>query len=80
MIQVRSGDYHVARRADSLYALQDLDLDAVDHGEGPADSAHATTIPAGLVTHHGVSQPVDQLGRGYVTTRRSKSPGLTGNP
>ena len=37
MVQVRSDDYHVARWAYSLYALQDLDLDAVDHGEGPAD-------------------------------------------
>jgi hypothetical protein len=33
MVQVRGGDYHVARRAYRLYALQDLDLDAVDHSE-----------------------------------------------
>jgi hypothetical protein len=58
------GDYHIARWADSLYALQDLDLDAVDHGECPADGAHVATIPAGLVAHHGAPQPVDQLGRG----------------
>ena len=50
----------------SLYALQDLDLDAVDHGEDPADGAYVATIPAGLVAHHGAAQPVDQLGSGYV--------------
>ena len=66
MVQVRSSDYHVAHGAYSLYALQDLDLDAVDHGEGPADGAYVATIPAGLVAHHRAAQPVDQLGSGYV--------------
>ena len=36
MAQLRSGNHHVAYWADSLDALQDLDLDAVDQGEGPA--------------------------------------------
>ena len=74
MVQVRSGDYHVARWAYSLYALQDLDLDAVDHGEGPADGTHVATIPAGLVAHHGAPQPVDQLGRGYVINQEIQVP------
>jgi hypothetical protein len=73
MVQVRGGNYHVARCAYSLYSLQDLDLDAVDHGEGPADGAHVATIPAGLVAHHGAAQPVYQFGRGYVTTARFTS-------
>jgi hypothetical protein len=64
MVQVRSGDYHVTRWAYSLYAFQDLDLDAVDHGEGPAGGAHVAAIPAGLVAQHGAPQPIDQLGRG----------------
>jgi len=66
MVQVRSANYHLARRAHSLYALQDLDLDAVHHGQGPADGAHVATIPARLVAHHGTAQPVDQLVRGYM--------------
>ena len=74
MVQVRSGDYHVARRAYGLYALQDLDIDAVDHGEGTADGAHVATIPAGLVAHHGAAQPVDQLGRGYVINQEIQVP------
>lgn len=76
MVQVRSGNYHVARWAYSLYALQDLDLDAVDHGEDPADGAHVATIPAGLVAHHGAPQPVDQLGRGYVINQEIQVPGI----
>lgn len=76
MVQVRSGDCHVARWAYSLYALQDLDLDAVDHGEGPADGAHVATIPAGLVAHHGAPQPVDQLGRGYVINQEIQVSGI----
>ena len=76
MVQVRSGDYHVARWAHSLYALQDLDLNAVDHGEGPADGAHVATIPAGLVAHHGAPQPVDQLGRGYVINQEIQVSGI----
>jgi hypothetical protein len=60
----------------TLYALQDLDLDAVDHGEGPADGAHVATIPAGLVAHHGAAQPVDQLGRGYVINQEIQVPGI----
>jgi hypothetical protein len=74
MVQVRSGDYHVAHWAYSLYALQDLDLDAVDHGEGSADGAHVATIPAGLVAHHGAAQPFDQLGRGYVINQEIQVP------
>jgi hypothetical protein len=65
MVQVRSGNNHVARWAYRLHALQDLDLDAADHGEGPADGAHVATIPAALVAHHSAAQPVDQLGRGH---------------
>ena len=76
MVQVRSGDYHVAHWAYSLYALQDLDLDAVDHGEGPADGAHVATIPAGLVAHHGAAQPVNQLGRRYVINQEIQVPGI----
>ncbi len=76
MVQVRGGDYHVARWAYGLYALQDLDLDAVDHGEGPADGAHVATIPAGLVAHHGAAQPADQLGRGYVINQEIQVPGI----
>jgi hypothetical protein len=76
MVQVRGGGYHIARWAYGLYALQDLDLDAVDHGEGPADGAHVTTIPAGLVAHHGAPQPVDQLGRGYVISQEIQVPGI----
>ena len=66
MVQVRSGDYHVARWAYSLYALQDLDLDAVDHSEGPADGTHVATIPAGLVAHHSalLMDLVDAVSRG----------------
>jgi hypothetical protein len=60
----------------ALYALQDLDLDAVDHGEDPADSAHVATIPAGFVAHHGAPQPVDQLGRGYVISQEIQVPGI----
>lgn len=78
LIQVRSGDYHVACWAYSLYALQDLDLDAVDHGEGPAGGAHVATIPARFVAHHGVPQPVDQLGRGYVINQEIQVPGIDG--
>src|ERR1039457_1594596 len=74
MVQVRSGDYHVAHWAYSLYALQDLDLDAVDHSEGSADGAHVATIPAGLVAHHGAAQPFDQLGRGYVINQEIQVP------
>lgn len=80
MAQVRSGSYHVARWAYSLYALQDLDLDAVDHGEGPADGAHVATVPAGLVAHHGAAQPVDQLGRGYVISQEIQVPGIDRQP
>jgi hypothetical protein len=76
MVQVRSGDYHVARWAYSLYALQYLDLDAVDHGERSTDGAHVATIPAGLVAHHGAPQPVDQLGRGYVISQEIQVPGI----
>jgi len=74
MIQVRSGSYHVARWAYSLYALQDLDLDAVDHCESPADGTHVATIPADLVAHHGAAQPIDQLGRGYVISQEIQVP------
>ncbi len=74
MIQVRRGNYHVTRRACSLDALQDLNLDALDHGEGPAHGAHVATIPAGLVAHHGAAQPVDQLGRGYVINQDIQVP------
>jgi len=74
MVQVRSGGDHVAQWAYSLYALQDLDLDAVDHGEGPADGAYVATIPAGLVAHHGAAQPVDQLSRGYVINQEIQVP------
>ena len=66
MVQVRRGDYHVARWAYSLHALQDLHLDAVDHGEGPPDSTHVAAIPAGLVADHRIAQSVNQLGRGCV--------------
>jgi hypothetical protein len=76
MVQVRGGDYHVARRAYSLDALQDLDLDAVDHGEGPADGAYVAAIPAGLVAHYGAAQPVDQLGRGYVINQEIQVSGI----
>jgi len=76
MVQVRGGGYHIARRAYSLYALQDLDLDAADRGEDPADGAHITTIPAGLVTHHGSPQAVDQLGRGYMINQEIQVPGI----
>ena len=76
MVQVRSGDYHITRWAYSLYALQDLDLDAVDHGEGPADGAHVAAIPAGLVAHHGALQPVNQLGHGYVINQEIQVPGF----
>jgi hypothetical protein len=76
VVQVRGGDYRIARWAYSLYALQDLNLDAVDHGEGPADGAHVATIPAGLVAHHGSPQPVGQLGRGYVINQEIQVPGI----
>ena len=74
MVQVRRGDYHVAHWAYSLYALQDLDLDAVDHGEGPPDGTHVATIPAGLVAHHRIAQPVDHLGRGCVIDQEIQVP------
>ena len=76
MVQVRGGDYHVACWAYSLYAFQDLDLDAVDHGEDPADSAYVAAIPAGLVAHHGSPQPVGQLGRGYVINQEIQVSGI----
>lgn len=76
MVQVRSGDYHIARWAHSLYALQDLDFDAVDYGEGPADSAHVATIPAELVAHDRAAQPFDQLGRGDVINKEIQVPGI----
>jgi hypothetical protein len=64
VVEVRGGDYHIARWAYSLYALQDLNFDVVDYGEDPADGAYVATIPVGLVAHHGSPQPVDQLGCG----------------
>jgi len=76
MVQVRSGDYHVARWAYGLNALQDLDPDAVDHGEGPADGANVSPIPACLVAHHRAPQPVDQLGRGHVINQEIQVPGI----
>jgi hypothetical protein len=76
MVQIRSGNYHVARWAYRLYALQNLDPDAADQGEGPADGAHIATIPAGLVAHHGAPQPGDQLGRGYMISQEIQVPGL----
>jgi hypothetical protein len=76
MVQVRGGDYHVACWAYGLYALQDLDLDAVDYGEDPADGAHVATIPAGLVAHHGTPQPAGQLVRGYVISQEIQVPGI----
>lgn len=63
MVQVRRGDYHVAPWAYSLYALQDLHLDVVDHGQDPADGTHIATIPADLVADHRIGQAIDQLGR-----------------
>jgi hypothetical protein len=69
-VRVRSSDDHVARRAYSLHALQDLDIDAVDHSESPADGAHVATIPASLVAHHRAAQAADQLGRGYVINQK----------
>jgi len=80
MVQVRSGNYHIARWAYSLYSLQDLDLDAVDHGEDPADGAHVATIPAALVAHHGAAQPVDQLRRGQVINEEIQVPGIDRQP
>jgi hypothetical protein len=80
MVQVRRGNYHVARWADSLYSLQDLDLDAVDHGEGPADGAHVATIPAALVAHHGAAQSVDQLGRCHVIDQEIQVPAIDRQP
>jgi hypothetical protein len=76
MAQVRGGEYHIARRAYSLDALQYLDLDAVEHGEGPADGAHVATIPAELVAHHGAAQPGDQLSRGYVINQEIQVTGI----
>jgi hypothetical protein len=76
MVQVRRGDYHVARWAYSLYALQDLHLDAVDHGEGPADGAHVAAIPASLVADHRIAQSVDHLGRGCVIDQEIQVPGI----
>ena len=76
VVQVRGSDYRIARWAYSLYALQDLDLDAVDHGEDPADGAYVATIPAGLVARHGSPQPVGQLGRGYVINQEIQVSGI----
>jgi len=42
MVQVRAGNYHIARWAYSLCALQDFDLDAVDHA---SDLRTARTSP-----------------------------------
>ncbi len=58
MVKVRHGDNHIASGVHSLCALQDLDLDAVDHGEDPADGAYIAAIPAVLVAHHGGPQPL----------------------
>lgn len=80
MVQVRRGDYHVARWAYRLCALQDLHLDAVDHGEGPADGTHVAAIPAGLVADHRIAQAVDQLGRGYVINQEIQVPGIDRQP
>jgi hypothetical protein len=76
LIQVRRGDYHVTRWAYRPYALQDLHLDAVDHGEDPADGTHVAAIPAGLVADHRIAQSADQLGRGYVIDQEIQVPGI----
>ncbi|MGD0927599.1 MAG: hypothetical protein ABR926_20670 [Streptosporangiaceae bacterium] len=76
MAQVRRGDYHVTRWAYSLYALQDLHLDALDHGEGPPDGTHVAAIPAGLVADHRITQSADHLGRGCVIDQEIQVPGI----
>lgn len=76
VVQVRGGGYRIACWAYSLCALQDLDLDAVDHGEDPAGGAYVAAIPAGLVAHHGSPQPVGQLGRGYVISQEIQVSGI----
>lgn len=60
--------------ANSFDAFQDLDLHAVDHSEGPADRADVATVPPGLIAHHGVPEPVDQLGRGEVISQEIQVP------
>lgn len=76
MVEVRRSDYHVARWAYSLYALQDLHLDAMDHGQGPPGGTHVATIPAGLVADDRIAQSVDQLGRGRVIDQEIQVPGI----
>jgi len=48
----------------------------VHHGEGSSGGAHVAAIPAGLIAHNGASQPVDQLGRGYVINQEIQVSGI----
>jgi hypothetical protein len=76
VVQVGGGGYRIAGWAYGLHAFQDLDLDALDHGEGPADGADVAAIPSGLVAHYGFAQPVDQLGRGCVISQEIQVCGI----